>query len=173
MVLNLVAGFIVFIIGFFIACYCLYVERMKSVVIVDFDTFIVDMTHLKRKAEIYVKNNKNKSFGEYIGRHIHEQIIRPDGIKQVLELQKQLYPLFFITERHENLRIETVKVLNDWGIKGPLYMGATSKDISIELVSSAIKQRGKKVFKTLRYPLSGCIPKYTRCMSSSDKTLSQ
>lgn len=150
MILNLVMGIIGFFVTFCIICYVMYIERIKSIIIVDFDTFIVDMAHLEKRADIYIKNCPNGKRGEYIGKRIHEQVIRPEGIKEALELQKQMYPLFFITERHENLRIETVKILNDWGLKGPLYMGGFRKDISIELVSSAIKKRGGRVFRVLR-----------------------
>ena len=110
------------VVGFIFFSYILYKNRNSSIVLVNFDTVIVNMEHLSKRADIYVKNNPLKSKGEYIGAHITEQELNPAGIKSILELQKNFYRIVFVTWRDESLRPETAKILNDWGFKGELYM---------------------------------------------------
>lgn len=121
--------FLIYLICFLIyslICWIIYKYRSNSIVIIDFDSVLVDIEHIKKRAEIYVKNNPNKNIGEYIGAHISEQAVKPIGVLEALKYQEQHYKIVFVSSRHESLRLETTKILNEWGLKGILYMNEES-----------------------------------------------
>jgi len=105
-----------------VASFVMYKKRASSVVVIDFDSILVDIEPIIKRGEIYVKNHPDKSMGDYIGAHISEQEVKPNGMQFVLSLQHKYYKLVFVSIRHESLRVETAKVLNEWGLSGELYM---------------------------------------------------
>lgn len=110
------------IILYSVASFVMYKNRASSVIVVDFDSVLVDIEPIIKRGEIYVKNHPDKSIGDYIGAHISEQEVKPEGMQLVLSLQHKYYKLIFVSIRHESLRFETAKILNEWGVNGELYM---------------------------------------------------
>lgn len=106
-------------------CIKMYKRKSGTKILVDFDSVIVNIEYIYKRAEIYVKNNPNITIGEYIGAHITEQEVKPEGIREVLRLQSQFYQLIFVSERDSSVRLETAKILNDWGLKGQLFMNSS------------------------------------------------
>lgn len=116
-------------------CVRMYKHKSGTKILIDFDSVIVNIEYIYKRAEIYVKNNPNVTIGEYIGAHISEQEVKPEGVREALRLQHQFYQLIFVSGRDSSLRLETAKVLNDWGLKGKLFMNADI-DFKRDLIQS-------------------------------------
>lgn len=95
--------------------------RKNCVVVVDFDT-LVDVEPIIERAKVWEQNNKDSSFEKYFEAHISEQKPISKGILRALFFQQLGYTLHFISIRPETMRIETAKFLNEWGLRGELYM---------------------------------------------------
>lgn len=130
-----------------VASFILYKNRAASVVIVDFDSVLVDIEPIINRGRIYVKNHPDKSINEYIGAHISEQEVKPSGMQSVLDLQSKYYKLVFVSIRHESLRLETAKILNEWGLEGELYMndGRQGWQLKCELMQKLLVIKQQKV----------------------------
>lgn len=135
------------IILYAVMSFILYKNRAASVVLVDFDSVLVDIEPIVKRGAIYVKNHPDKSINEYIGAHISEQEVKPSGMQMVLGLQDKYYKLVFVSIRHESLRFETAKILNEWGLSGELYMndGQQSWQLKCELMQKLLVIKQQKV----------------------------
>lgn len=135
------------IILYSVASFVMYKNRAASVILVDFDSVLVDIEPIVNRGRIYVKNHPDKSINEYIGAHISEQEIKPEGMQKVLDLQSKYYKLVFVSVRHESLRLETAKILNEWGLSGELYMndGQQGWQLKCELIQKLLVIKQQKV----------------------------
>jgi hypothetical protein len=123
-------------------------SRKNTYILIDFDSVLVDISHIIRRSEIYLKNNPDKNQGEYIGAHISEQLINSRGVSKVLALREKGYKFIFVSNRDESLRIETASVLNEWGLKGQLFMQKAELGIDRSLhkcfvINSLLKSKFK------------------------------
>ena len=122
--MTIITIIVLAVILYSVMSFILYKNRAASVILVDFDSVLVDIEPIIKRGAIYVKNHPDKSISDYIGAHISEQEVKPDGMQSVLGLQNKYYKLVFVSIRHESLRLETAKILNEWGLIGELYMNA-------------------------------------------------
>ena len=120
--MELISIFVLLALGYCVTSLALYERRKNSIIIVDLDSVLVDISHIAKRGEIYIKNHPDRDIGEYLGSHISEQEIKPCGLRQVLKLQDEYYKLVFMSIRDESLRAETADILNQWGLVGELYM---------------------------------------------------
>lgn len=127
--------------------FIMYKDRASSVILIDFDSVLVDIEPIVNRGKIYVKNHPDKSISEYIGAHISEQEVKPDGMQMALSLQNKYYKLVFVSVRHESLRLETAKILNEWGLSGELYMndGQQGWQLKCELMQKLLVINQQKV----------------------------
>lgn len=106
-------------------------QREKKYILVDFDS-LTNIEPILERCRIWLANNKEKNpnADDYFAAHISEQQIIPNQILNCLRWQGMGYSLIYISERKENLRIESAKVLNDWNLKGELFLtgSAYNKD---------------------------------------------
>lgn len=131
-------GMLVFIFFFGMIIGCLKEYRKNSIIAIDFDT-LVDIDPIIERGKICAKNN-NKSFDEYFDAHISEQTPNPTGLVRALKYQQLGYTLCFVSARPERLRIGAAKFLNDWNLRGELYM--CENDISIvNLLKDPVKYK--------------------------------
>lgn len=120
-------------------------NRRNSVILIDFDT-LANSEAIINRAAIWVQNNPNKNFYDYFKAHACEQEVIPNGVLKALKYQKAGYTLAFMSIRDEQVRIETAKLLNDWQLKGELYMnnGYINAECFKNAVLNEIKYRAKK-----------------------------
>lgn len=149
--MNLFLFFLLFFIAYSIVSWIMYKKRSETFVIIDFDSVIVDIEHIIKRAKIYVENNPDKTIGEYVGAHISEQIIKPNGILEALKYQQACYKLVFMSARHENLRVDTAKILNEWNLHGVLFMNQFSLDPVLfkSTIIRAHLEHGCKIHKVI------------------------
>ena len=103
-------------------CLSMYRKRTKSVILVDFDSTLSDVSAIVNRGNIYTKNHPNKDINDYITAHISEQEPIPKGISKVWVLQRQCYKIVFISGYSENCRLDIARFLNKWGLVGELHM---------------------------------------------------
>lgn len=122
-------------------------KRRNSIIAIDFDT-LVDVDPIIERGKIYVSNKKNASLEQYFAAHVSEQQPIPQGILKAIHYQRVGYKIIYFSCRPEYLRLETAKVLNNWGLKGELYMN-TYNDENIyfkgQIITYIQKNKGKLV----------------------------
>lgn len=128
-------------------------QREKKYILVDFDC-LTDIKPIEERCRIWLENHRVGSADDYFEAHISEQILIPQNILRCIKWQNMGYKLMFISSRKENLRIESAKILNDWELKGELYLTGDSYEKACKLVSIS-KQLGKE------HKLKGLLADYT------------
>lgn len=96
-------------------------QRNQEIIAIDFDG-LVDIQPILNRGIIYINNRQDVTLDEYFEAHVLEQEVIPSAILKAIKYQNLGYKLMFYSRRAENLRIQTAKVLNDWQLKGELYM---------------------------------------------------
>lgn len=102
-------------------------NRKSSYILVDIDT-LIDIKPVVEQGKIWAENT-GKSFEEYFLAHITEQAPNPRGLVRAIFYQHQGYSLAFIGARTENTRLVTAKFLNDWNLKGELFLFDNKSDM--------------------------------------------
>lgn len=97
-----------------------FTTRTQPYILIDFDT-LADATAIYNRSIIYSKDDLQKQ-ADYLIVHMSEQVPVPHGLRKAIDYIHRGYRLVFMTSRHECLRIETAKFLNDWQLPGELYM---------------------------------------------------
>ena len=120
---------------------------------VDFDC-LTDIKPIEERCRIWLANNRVGSADDYFEAHISEQILIPQNILRCMKWQNMGYKLMFISSRKENLRIESAKILNDWELRGELYLTGDNYEKACKLVSVS-KQLRKE------HKLEGLLADYT------------
>ena len=113
---------------------CIYTKRSKRYVIVDFDC-LTDIKPIEERCRIWLANHREGLADDYFEAHISEQILIPQNILRCMKWQNMGYKLMFISSRKENLRIESAKILNDWELRGELYLTGDNYEKACKLVS--------------------------------------
>lgn len=103
-------------------------KRRNSIIAIDFDT-LVDVNPIIGRGKIYVNNKKNVSLEQYFAAHVSEQQPIPQGILKAIHYQRVGYKIIYFSCRPEYLRLETAKVLNNWNLKGELYMDMNKEEM--------------------------------------------
>ena len=97
-----------------------FFKRTQPYILVDFDT-LADANAIYNRSVMYANNDLQKQ-ADYLIAHMSEQTPIPKGIRKAIEYTHRGYKLIFMSSRHECLRLETAKFLNDWQLCGELYM---------------------------------------------------
>lgn len=101
--------------------------RANRVVLVDFDS-LVDIEPIKQREKIWYDNHpedRNDCL-KYMVAHISEQTVIANQILKCRLWQGMGYKLIYVSGRHERLRMQTAKILNEWELKGELYCSGTN-----------------------------------------------
>lgn len=124
--LNFILNVLISGIIFLIFCIILgliveyFAERNRPCILVDFD-ILADATAVYNRSVIYAQEDLQKQM-DYLVAHISEQVPIPKGLRKIIGHLYRGRKLIFMSSRHECLRIETAKFLNDWQLPGELYM---------------------------------------------------
>lgn len=111
----------------FFVCAFIGINRVKKCVLVDFDS-LVDIEPIKQREKIWYDNHPEDRSDclKYMVAHISEQTVIANQILKCRLWQGMGYKLIYVSGRHERLRMQTAKILNEWELKGELYCSGTN-----------------------------------------------
>lgn len=101
-------------------------HRKQSYIAVDIDT-LVDIKPIIEQGKIWAENT-GRNFEEYFLAHITEQAPNPKGITNALAYQQLGYSLVFVGARTEKTRLITANFLNQWNLRGELFLFSDESD---------------------------------------------
>ena len=123
--------------------------RKNSVVLVDFDSVLVNIDPILERGKIFVENRPDTEIEDYIAAHITEQEVIPRGILKAREIQQLGYKVVYMSSRPEYLRPQTAEILNDWGLRGELFMCRTEGRPSILFKQSLLQWLFDKKYRII------------------------
>ena len=102
-------------------------SRKQKYILVDFDS-LVDIEPIKQREKIWYDNHPEdrSDYLKYMVAHISEQTVIANQILKCRLWQGMGYKLIYVSGRHERLRVQTAKILNEWELKGELYCSGTN-----------------------------------------------
>lgn len=102
-------------------------NRKQKYILVDFDS-LVDIEPIKQREKIWYDNHPEDRSDclKYMVAHISEQTVIANQILKCRLWQGMGYKLIYVSGRHERLRVQTAKILNEWELKGELYCSGTN-----------------------------------------------
>ena len=102
-------------------------NRKQKYILVDFDS-LVDIEPIKQREKIWYDNHPEDRSDclKYMVAHISEQTVIANQILKCRLWQGMGYKLIYVSGRHERLRVQTAKVLNEWELQGELYCSGTN-----------------------------------------------
>lgn len=102
-------------------------SRKQKYILVDFDS-LVDIEPIKQREKIWYDNHPEDRSDclKYMVAHISEQTVIANQILKCRLWQGMGYKLIYVSGRHERLRVQTAKILNEWELKGELYCSGTN-----------------------------------------------
>ncbi len=128
----------------FVGCF-IYARRAKEVILVDFDS-LVNIEPIKQREKIWYDNHPEDRSDclKYMVAHISEQTVIANQILKCRLWQGMGYKLIYVSGRHERLRVQTAKILNEWELKGELYCSGTNyyKECEMKDLSKKYKIAG-------------------------------
>lgn len=120
-------------------------NRKQKYILVDFDS-LVDIEPIKQREKIWYDNRPEdrKDCLKYMVAHISEQMVIASQILKCRLWQGMGYKMIYVSNRHERLRIQTARVLNEWDLKGELYCSGTEyyKECDMKDLSKKYKIAG-------------------------------
>lgn len=99
----------------------------SSTIAIDID-YLTNIDDIITRGILYVNNRDNVILEDYILAHIKEQKLNGKAILKAIKYQNLGYKIVYYTSRHEYLRKATSEFLNQWGLKGALYMNTNKQD---------------------------------------------
>lgn len=112
--------------------------RKNSVIVFDLD-MLADTSTIIERGRIWAENGEKRTFDDYYTAHLSEQYPNPSGLACAIKCQQLGYTLCFVAARPEKTRIEAARFLNQWGLKGQLYMCEDEKITAEALIENPLK----------------------------------